>query len=74
MGPYQNGSVRKEVSKGVKTHPQGHSRQIPQQVAFSSPAKHSGPDGKLQLASGKEEKLKVTPAKKTTYSSPVWSK
>ncbi len=74
MGPYQNGSVRKEVSKGIKTHPQGRAQPIPQQVAFSSPAKHSGPDGKLQLASGKVEKLKVSPAKKTTYSSPVWSK
>ncbi len=74
LGPYQNGSVRKEVAKGVKTRPRDRSQAIPQQVAFSSPAEQAKPDGKLQLASGKKEKLNVVPAKKSTYSSPIWAR
>ncbi len=74
MGPYQNGSVRKEVTSGVKVRPHGRSQSIPQQVAFSSPASSLEPAGKLQLASGKQKKQKVTPAKNSVYSPTVWSK
>ncbi len=73
LGPYQNGSIRKEVSKGVNTHPRNRDQQIPQHVAFSAPHESLETPGKLQLASGKK-KVSVTPAKKKSFETPIWTR
>lgn len=39
VGPYQNGSIRSEISKSTSNPPQTAPNELPTQVAFSSPVK-----------------------------------
>jgi len=78
IGPYQNGSIRKEVSQGVKVHSDQRSPQIPQQVAFTAPPSTLDSPEKLQLASGKKNIRQVHPATRQSSPSPsdapLWAK
>lgn len=78
VGPYQNGSIRKEVFKGVKIQPHQRSEQIPQHVAFATPPQTLSAPGELQLASGKKKIQQLTPAIQqsipATNNAPLWTK
>mgnify|MGYP003112864542 CR=1 FL=1 len=77
VGPYQGGSINKELKEGKKIKAASPSLQIPQSVAFSAPLNKpiAEPSGSLHLASGQEEAMPKTEEKKSAQDSdaPAWA-
>ncbi|MBL4883093.1 MAG: hypothetical protein JKY95_00980 [Planctomycetaceae bacterium] len=73
IGPYQNGSIRKEIKKGIKIQPNQPVQSIPQHVAFSAPVQNLQTPSKLQLASDKKL-IPPAPPKKDNTNAPLWTK
>ncbi|WP_437228673.1 DUF6655 family protein [Planctomicrobium sp. SH661] len=74
VGPYQNGSVRKEVQRST-TGPAAKSQgQLPVTVAFASPVRHATPDD-TQLAAEPVEDTGVSPASHAEApATPEWAR
>jgi hypothetical protein len=58
-GPYQEGSVKREVARSTSWTPQHGQRELPTYIAFDSPA---GQPGRVKLSSGNSEDLPPAPA------------
>ncbi|MBV11741.1 DUF6655 family protein [Rubinisphaera sp.] len=78
VGPYQGGSINKELKEGKKVKGATNIQKIPQSVAFNAPASSpiADPSGALHLASGQEEVKPKPDEKKSAEVSdaPVWAK
>ncbi|TWT63098.1 hypothetical protein Pan54_38490 [Rubinisphaera italica] len=77
IGPYQGGSINKEIKEGKKVLGGKKSQKIPQSVAFSSPPASNPvlePAGTLHLASGQEEKKPEEKKSAQTTDAPAWAK
>ena len=71
IGPYQNGSIRKEISTGVQVKSNQRNQAITQRVAFATPQNNSiEAPNKLQLAS---KKIHIPPTANKN-DAPVWTK
>lgn len=59
VGPFQNGTIRKETSRGLATPTQWPAAQFPPQIAFNSPMPTDPTEvpGRLQLTGGEKESV-----------------
>lgn len=62
IGPWQNGSVKKEIERGQPRYASQPWIEVPPQVAFAAPSLQSPPasdDEKVRLTSGKKDEPKI---------------